>query len=269
MEYSPHNDIPTVSKVDAGTIDMLRDFGYNIVSSCDILQKFTSLLSPKQSDTHVMAAQILDQVAERTWMMIRRSLQVKSKITEYDVQQFILKELASQGCVTSDAPICAVNSHSADPHYSPTEASAEEIRPGDFILIDLWCKLDQQDAIYADITRVAIAAEGPNKLQKDVFNIVRRAQKAATQLVKDRFDLQLPLQGWEVDQAARDVINGSGYGEYFVHRTGHSIDISDHGSGTNMDNLETHDQRLVIPGTCFSIEPGIYLPHQFGSSSGV
>lgn len=264
MEYSPRNAIPYVSKVDAGTIEIIRGLGVEVVSSCDVLQKFSSVLTPEQAETHLKAAQILDQTAEKTWKMISKSLQEGKKINEYDVQKFILKEFQDQQCVTADLPICAVNFHTADPHYCPNEHTAVGIKPGDFILIDLWCKLNKPDAVYADITRVGVAAKYPTQRQQEIFIIVKKAQQAAIRLVQERFASALPLRGWEVDQAAREVITASNYGDYFIHRTGHSIDTSDHGSGANIDNLETQDQRLIIPGTCFSIEPGIYLPGEFG-----
>lgn len=264
MEYSPRNAIPYVSKVDAGTIEIIRGFGIDVISSCDILQKFTSVLTLEQMLMHLKAAEILDQTVEKTWKMIAKSLEEDKKINEYDVQRFILKEFEAQKCVTADLPICAINAHSADPHYCPIESTATLIKPNDFILIDLWCKLDKPNAVYADISRVGVAAKTPTSRQQEIFNIVKKAQQAATQLVKERFDGGKPLQGWEVDQMARDTITAAGYGDYFIHRTGHSIDTSDHGSGTNIDNLETQDQRFLIPGTCFSIEPGIYLPGEFG-----
>lgn len=264
MEYSPRNAIPYVSKVDAGTIEVIRGLGVDVVSSCDLLQKFTGILTPHEVETHLKAAQVLDQTVENTWKMISQALCTKKKINEYDVQQFILKEFDEHQCVTADPPICAINAHTADPHYCPQESSAAEIKSDDFILIDLWCKLKEPDAVYADITRVAVAAKNPSSRQQEIFTIVKKAQQAATDLVKERFATNQPLRGWEVDQVARDVIHTAGYGEYFIHRTGHSIDTSDHGSGTHIDNLETQDQRLIIPGTCFSIEPGIYLPGEFG-----
>lgn len=264
MEYSPRNAVPAVSKVDGGTLEMIRSLGVEVASSCDILQQFTSVLTTQQSEMHLIAAAVLDQIAEKTWEMISKALLAKRTINEYDVQKFILKEIEAENCLTAEPPICAVNAHTADPHYCPSKLSATVIKPGDFILIDLWCKLNKPDAVYADITRVGVASSSPTKHQQEIFNIVRKAQQAAVHLVKERFATNEPLAGWQIDQAARDVINAAGYGDYFIHRTGHSIDTSDHGSGTNIDNLETQDQRLIIPGTCFSIEPGIYLPGEFG-----
>lgn len=264
MEYSPRNAIPYVSKVDAGTIEIIRSLGVEVVSSCNLLQKFTSIWSQEQLNTHLKAAAVLDSTVEKAWGLIFDSLQKKKRITEYDVQQFILQEFESQNCMTDDPPICAVNAHSADPHYTPNSYQSSEIRENDFILIDLWCKLKEENAVYADITRVGVAAKNPTERQLEIFNVVKKAQNAAVQLVKNRFNENKPLQGWEVDQAARDVIVSAGYGPYFIHRTGHNIDTADHGPGANIDNLETQDQRLILAGTCFSIEPGIYLPDEFG-----
>lgn len=264
MEYSPRNAIPYISKVDAGTVEMIRGFDVEVISSCDILQKCMGVLTLQQGETHLAAAKILDQTAEKAWQMIAEALNQDQVINEYDVQQFILNEFKTHNCMTDDPPICAVNAHTADPHYCPSKTQAQTIKKGDFILIDLWCKLKQKDAIYADITRVAVTGRQPTSHEQDIFNLVREAQKVATQLVQERFKKNRPLAGWEIDQAAREIISKAGYGDYFVHRTGHSIDTSDHGSGTNIDNFETQDQRFIIPGTCFSIEPGIYLPHQFG-----
>lgn len=264
MEYSPRNAIPYLSKVDAGTLELIKDFGVDVVSSCDLLQQFTSVLTPQQINTHIQAGIILDKIAEDTWLWIASHLSKKQMINEYDVQQYILNEFATYRCVTSDPPICAVNTNSSNPHYNPQSVTAKNIQEGDFVLIDLWCKLDREDAIYADITRVGVASKSVTPRQQEIFRIVRDAQEKATELVKRRIALGQPIQGWEVDQAARTVITEAGYGDYFVHRTGHSIDTSDHGSGANIDNLETQDLRYLLPGTCFSIEPGIYLPNEFG-----
>lgn len=264
MEYSPRNAIPYVSKVDAGTLEVIQSMGVKIVSSCDILQKFTSVLTKNQVEMHFKAAHIVDDIVEKAWKMIGEALREGKKVSEKSVQDFILQEFHRHNCVTHDPPICAVNAHSSDPHYCPIESTSVDIKPGDFILIDLASKLNQAEAVYADITRVGVAAKAPSQRQQEIFDIVNQARQAATQLIQERFAKGIPLQGWEVDQAARDVITASNYGEYFIHRTGHSIDTQVHGTGTNIDNLETQDQRFIIPGTCFSIEPGIYLQNEFG-----
>lgn len=264
MEYSPRNAIPAISKVDAGTVDLVRSFGVEVMSSSHLLQPFTSLLTPDQIHSHRMAADMLSQTAAYTWEFIQYHLGQEKVLTEWDVQQFILNEFDKKNYLASHPPICAVNANSANPHYTVSEEGASPICPGDFILIDLWCKQNHPEAIYADITRVAVAGPEPEPKQRQIFDIVRQAQRAATDLVVIRFAESKPLMGWEVDQAARDVIDASGYKEFFIHRTGHNIGTEDHGSGTHMDNYETHDDRLILPSTCFSIEPGIYLPGEFG-----
>lgn len=264
MEYSPRHALPNVSKVDAGLVDLIRSFGVEIASSADLLQKYTSVLTDEQMKTHRQAAQILSAIVEAVWEHIRKGLETNEQMTEYTIQQFMLRQMAQRGCVTKDAPICAINAHSADPHYALNEASAFSIKKGDFILLDLWCKLDLPHAVYADITRVGIAKTRPTPKQKAVFAVVQAAQEAATHFVERRFAAKKAVQGWEVDQVCRDVISKAGYGEFFIHRTGHSIGCEVHSSGANLDNLETHDVRNILPGTCFSIEPGIYLPDEFG-----
>lgn len=264
MEYSPHNALPSISKVDAGTIDLMRTLGAEIVSSADLLQKYTSIWTPEQLDTHLEAAKVLCDIVDLTWQTIAQSLKTGVYLNEYQIQQFMLEEMKKRNCVTNHAPICAVNAHSADPHYEPQKESALLIKPGDFILIDLWCKLKQRNAVYADITRVAVAALQPTSLQQEIFLVVKKARDAATQFVRDSTERNEPLVGWQVDQICRDVIEKAGYGDYFIHRTGHNIGLEPHGPGANIDNFETHDFRRLLPGTCFSIEPGIYLPDQFG-----
>ncbi|MCE5317090.1 MAG: M24 family metallopeptidase [Parachlamydia sp.] len=261
MEYSPRNALPAISRVDAGTIELVRGNGVEVVSSANLLQV---PLHEDQVRSHLEAAEALDATAEETWEWIARSLEAGRALTEYEVQQFILERFGFRDCVSDDPPICAVNEHSANPHYAPQMENSSIIQKGDFILIDLWCRKKGEGSVYADITRVAVAAEECTERQREVFSIVREAQEAATQLVKECFRDKRPLMGWEVDQAARDVIHRAGYGDYFIHRTGHNIAERDHGPGTHMDNFETRDDRLVTPMSCFSIEPGIYLPGEFG-----
>lgn len=264
MEYSPRNALPYVSKVDAGTMELVRGHGVDVVSSADLLQSFSSVWTPKQLETHLKAAEVLSSTVEKTWRHIAASLQSNKPLTEYEVQQFMREEMARQGCVSSDSPICAVNAHSANPHYSAEAKHSSVIQAGDFILIDLWCKQDLPDAVYADITRVGVAASQPTRKQSEIFAIVKKARDAATDLVRSRFAEGKVLKGYEVDQCCRKIIADAGYGDYFVHRTGHNIDVEDHGNGAHLDSLETMDQRQLLPGTCFSIEPGIYLPGEFG-----
>lgn len=264
MEYSARNAIPYVAKVDGGTIDLIRSLGPEVVSSADLLQKYTNVWDDYQLTTHVEAAEILNDCAQKTWQYIAEKVRNKELLTEYDVQQFMLNYFNKRQCVTSDSPICAVNANSADPHYTPTSEGSSQIQSGDFILIDLWTKRDLPKAVYADITRVGFAGIKPTDKQQAIFDIVKSARDKATKFVIDSFAAGTTVRGWEVDKICRDVIQDAGYGQYFTHRTGHNIDQTDHGPGANIDNFETHDDRALLPGTCFSIEPGIYLPGEFG-----
>lgn len=265
MEVSPYNALPNVSKVDAGTVQLVQKNGAQVVSSANILQRYSSTWTKEQLQSHLNAVKILEEIVDHTWSFIERSLQLGVKIDEYMVQQFILKAMQENGCETADPPACAVNAHSADPHYHPTPEEAFPIRKGDFILIDLWCKQKSiPQSVYADITRVGVASNRPNQKQQEVFNIVKQARDAGTEFVKSHYERKKPLQGWQVDQICRNFIQDAGYGEFFIHRTGHNIGEEVHGPGANLDNLETHDYRLLLPGTAFSVEPGIYLPNDFG-----
>ncbi|WP_068469721.1 M24 family metallopeptidase [Candidatus Protochlamydia phocaeensis] len=264
MEYSPYNALPVLSRVDAGTVELMRKAGSEIVSSANLLQRYTSVWTEEQVKSHLEAAAVLEGIADQTWSLIESKLSSRERINEYQVQQFMLDLMKKKDCLTSDPPTCAVNEHSSDPHYSPSKEKAKEIRPGDFILLDLWCKRNQPRAVYADITRVGVAASKATDKQKAIFHIVKEARDLATAFIKKHYEEGKSLQGWQVDQACRDVIEGAGYGAYFIHRTGHNIGEDVHGPGANLDNLETHDFRFLIPGTCFSVEPGIYLPGEFG-----
>ncbi len=258
MEYSPMGCLPYLSKVDGGTLDLVRKLGVQVASSADLLKES---LSDEQIEGHLFAASVVDEVVELAWQRIVRDL---GQITEYGVQQFILAEFAKRGCVADDAPICAVNANSANPHYSPAKSGEVRIAPGDFIMIDLSCKKKEPGSIYADITRVGVAGKSASAKQNLVFQVVRQAQEAGLQLIMSRFARDEPLMGWEVDQACRKVIEEAGYGRFFTHRTGHNLGQHIHGNGTHMDNFETKDIRKILKRTCFTIEPGIYLPGEFG-----
>jgi Xaa-Pro aminopeptidase len=264
MEYSPNNAIPYVSRVDAGTVEWVRSFGVEVMSSGDFLPHFTAVLTDAQIESQIRAAQALDQIVHNAWQWIGQQLQQRKSITEYDAQQKIAADIERMNLVTEDLPIVGVNQHSADPHYQPQKEGSSPIREGDFILIDLWAKEKGETAVFGDISRVGVAAPKPTAHQQEIFQIVRQAQKAAVALVQERLAHKKRLEGWEVDDAARRFIEKAGYGPFFTHRTGHNIEIELHGSGAHMDNLETHDMRPILPATCFSIEPGIYLPDSFG-----
>lgn len=262
MEYSPKGDTPEVSKVDGGTLELVRAQGVEVVSSGDLYQVLVCVWDQKQLQSHLEAAQCLDETAAATWKWIKERLLKKERFTEYEVQQFILSEIERRGFWMDSPPIAAVNAHSADPHSQKSGSSI--VQRGDFILIDLWCKRKETGSVFADITRVAVAREHPTEEEQKIFEIVKQARNAAVQLVKDRMHAGEKVFGWEVDKAARDVITQAGYGDYFVHRTGHNIHEAVHGPGAHNDSLETKDRRELIKGTCCSIEPGIYLPGRFG-----
>lgn len=264
MEYSPCNAIPVISKVDAGTVELVRGFGVEVVSSADILQQYTSVWTNEQLESHIYANEVLQNSVEKAWRMIGDAIAANQKIDEADVQQFLLSEFEKYQCVCDDPPICAVNTHSAEPHYSPKKNTATQIKRGDFVLIDVWCKKNVPHAVYADLTRVAVVAETPSIRQKKIFDVVKAGRDAAIDLIEARLQTNAPICGWEVDQVCRDAISKLGYGQYFTHRTGHNIGEKDHGEGANIDNFETKDLRRLLPGTCFSIEPGVYLPGEFG-----
>ncbi|MCB1107450.1 MAG: M24 family metallopeptidase [Chlamydiia bacterium] len=264
MEFSPKQAIPTVSLIDGGLVDLIRGYGPKVVSSAPFLQAFTCVWTDEQYAMHKEAAMVLENAANDVWALIKKSLDQGELIDEYQVQQFILKEFEKNGCETEGKPICAVNKNGADPHYCPTEGRSTAIHRGDFILIDLWCKKKKEGAVFADITRLGVASKEPTKRQQEIFQLVRAAQKGGTDLIIERYEKGKEIKGAEVDAKVRSIIEKGGYGEYFTHRTGHNIHTENHGPGANLDSLETDDSRPLIPRTCFSIEPGIYLPGEFG-----
>jgi Xaa-Pro dipeptidase len=265
-QYSPGNQLPSVSRLDAGTADLLREEGVEIVSSADLAQRFAATWSDEQLESHRRANTHLHRIALEAFGRVTEALRRGDSIDEYTVQRFILDAFDRAGLWSESHPIVGVNAHSADPHYQPGPDVSSPIREGDFLLIDLWAKEKAAGSIYGDITWVGVCAASPTERQQQVFEAVAGARDAAWELVRSRFPRQ-PVRGFEVDDAAREVIRKAGFGEYFIHRTGHSIGTSDHGQGANMDNLETHDTRLLLPMTGFSIEPGIYLPGDFGVRS--
>ncbi|MEM8727745.1 MAG: Xaa-Pro peptidase family protein [Chlamydiota bacterium] len=264
MEYSPDQAIPTVSVIDGGLVDLVRGYGVKVVSSAPFLQSFTCLWSDEQYLLHKEAVTVLERAVDAAWDLIGHRLACDKPVNEYQVQQFILEQFEKEGCVTEGEPICGVNENAADPHYCPKEEKNSPIERGDLILIDLWCRKDLPDAVFADITRMGIAADQPTTKQQQIFSLVRQAQQAGTDLIIERYAARKEIRGREVDEAVRRVIDQGGYGEYFTHRTGHNIHTVNHGPGANLDSIETDDHRPLIPGTCFSIEPGIYLPKEFG-----
>jgi len=266
MEYVPRNANPYASRVDGGTIELVKSFGVEIVSSGDLIQQFEATWDDEQWQMHLDAAVHTRSAFDVAFHFIGEMVKKVGSVRESAVQKRIMEHFDSTGLITDAPPIVAVGPHSGDPHYSPTLETDTPIRLGDFVLVDLWAKLDQPRSVYSDLTRTAfVGKEVPEKHAK-VFAIVAAGRDAAIARVRDAFAKKEPLQGWQVDRACRDVIEKAGYGEYFVHRTGHSIGQETHGNGANMDDLETHEQRRVMPRTCFSVEPGIYLP-EFGIRS--
>lgn len=268
MEYSPRNGNPYVSRVDAGTVELVRSFGADVSSSGDLIQLFEATWDEEQWQLHLEAQTNTDAAFTKTWSLIADSIRSRGEISEIEVQTMIMDHFAACGMETYHAPIVGVGPHSGDPHYETGTGQNTTIREGDFVLVDLWAKLSRPRAVYSDLTRTGFVGSEVPKRFDDVFQIVARARDAAIDCVRAAFAEGRPLQGWEVDDACRAVIEQSGYGHAFVHRTGHSIGQETHGNGANIDNLETHETRLILPRTCFSIEPGIYLD-EFGVRSEV
>jgi Xaa-Pro dipeptidase len=266
MQYSANNAIPYVSMVDAGTIESVRALGKKIISSADLVQKYEACWTDAQLRSHEFAGRQVDRIVRAAFEHAARCVRERTPITEYDLQSWIKKEFAASGLRTEEGPDVAVNAHASDPHYGPTPDTASPIREGDLLLLDVWAKQDAPGSVYYDITWVGyLGAKVPEKFAK-VFRVVRDARDKAIDLICAGIAAGKPVLGWQVDKTARSVIEKAGYGKYFFHRTGHSIGESIHGNGVNMDGLETHDERRLIPRTCNSIEPGIYLP-EFGIRS--
>ena len=258
MEYVPRNANPYVSRVDAGTIELVKSFGVNVIPSGDLISFFEATWSDEQEKMHFEAAKFTRAAYDVAFQFIADEIRAKGSVGEF----------ADNGLTTDHPPIVGQGPHSGDPHFSPNPANELQIRPGDFVLVDLWAKMNRPMAVYSDLTRTAFVGEVVPEKYVKIFNIVAAARDAGIQCVKDAFAAKRPLAGWEIDDATRAVIEKAGYGQWFIHRTGHSIGQETHGNGANIDNLETRDERRILPRTCFSIEPGIYLP-EFGVRSEV
>jgi len=265
-QYSPDNELPSVSRLDAGTAELLRAAGVELVSSADLAQQFAATWSAEQLAGHRRANVHLHRIVREAFHRVGEILKSghgETGIDEYTVQRWILDAFEQADLWSEGDPIVGVNKHSADPHYQPGPGHSAPIVPGDFLLIDLWAKEKRPASVYADITWCGVCAAAPTDRQHEIFAHVAGARDAAWELVRSRYPHQ-PVHGFEVDDAARGVIRKAGYGDLFFHRTGHSIGTSDHGQGANMDNLETHDTRRLMAMTGFSIEPGIYIADEFG-----
>ncbi|HEY1272535.1 MAG TPA: M24 family metallopeptidase [Terriglobales bacterium] len=267
MQYSPNNSVFTVSLVDAGTVEMVRGVGKNIVSSADLVALFEATLSDDQIKTHFEARDAIDKITPAAFQEIGRRVR-NGGTTEYAMQQWFMEAFRRENLVTDDPPIVAVNANSGNPHYEPTAERSAPIKEGDFVLLDVWAKKDKPGAVYYDITWTGFVGKAASDRQRQVFDIVRGAREAGVKTVQSAIAQGRRIAGWEVDRATRDHINQAGYGQYFIHRTGHSIGTDVHANGANMDDLEIHDERQILPNSCFSIEPGIYLP-EFGVRSEV
>ena len=259
MQYSPNCAIPYVSLVDAGTIELVRSMNIEVVSSANLVQMFEACWTERQFQQHLAAGKLVDRIRREAFDLIGERIRSSAPITEYETQQFILSRFSESNLTTDHGPVVAVNQHASDPHYEPTRETSQDIGTGDLVLIDLWAKLREEGAVYYDITWTGFCGEAiPNFIQ-NIFEIVKDARQKTTDFIIDKCARRQSFAGFEVDDVARQYIAGRGYAENFFHRTGHSIGTEVHGTGANMDNLESHDERLVIPRTCFSVEPGIYL----------
>jgi Xaa-Pro dipeptidase len=263
MQYSPDCAVPYVSMVDAGTVELVRGLGVEVVSSANLIQYFEARWTAEQLAMHLEAAQKIDQIRRQAFERVGAKLRAAERVTEWEMQQFILERFADQGLTTDHGPDIAVNANASNPHYEPKQYACTDIKRGDVVLMDMWAKLNRPEAVFYDITWVGYCGSEPPARVERVFAVVRDARDRAVQRVMDSVREKRELRGFEVDDAAREHVRAEGFEEFFFHRTGHSIGTEVHGSGANMDNLETHDERKVIPWTCFSVEPGIYLP-EFG-----
>jgi Xaa-Pro aminopeptidase len=262
MQYSPNNLIFYVSLVDGGTLDLVRGLGKNIVSSGDLIAQFEATWTDEQIKTHFAARDLIDPMTAEAFKEI--GLRVRNGgTTEHGMQQWFMEAFQRENLVTDDPPIVAVNKNSGNPHYEPHADGSSPIREGDFVLLDVWAKQNKPEAVYYDITWTGFVGKAPSDKQRQIFEIARDARDAGVKTVQDAVVAGRQIAGWEVDQAVRGHIKKAGYGDYFIHRTGHSIGTEVHANGANMDDLEIHDERRILPNSCFSIEPGIYLP-EFG-----
>jgi Xaa-Pro aminopeptidase len=263
MQYSPENNIPYIGLVDAGTIELLRKFKKKIVSSADLVQKFEASWSREQAEGHFEAGKIVDRITREAFQRAAAFVKEGKPLTEDQLQQWIMEQFHARGLSSDEPPIVAVQPNNGDPHYAPKAGSSRPIRAGDLLLLDIWAKLNRPGSVYYDITWVGYLGNRVPDSYAKIFRVVRAARDNAVKFIQEGVAKKRQIHGWEVDGVARKTIQRAGYGKNFVHRTGHSIGQEVHGNGANMDGLETRDDRKIVPRTCFSIEPGIYLP-EFG-----
>src|SRR3954453_19885836 len=267
MQYSPQNAIPYVGLVDAGTVELVRSFGVNVLSSGDLVSEFEAVLTDEQIASHYVAGDAVDRITAEAFKVIGQRVR-NGGTHEFEIAQWISEAFRRENLISHDTPIGGVNSHSGDPHFEPRPDRSERMKAGDFVLLDIWAKTKEPNSCYYDITWTGFIGNNPTDSQQKVFKIVRDARKLGSDTVAQAFARGRKLAGWEVDKAVREFIREKGYGDKFIHRTGHNISSSIHGNGANIDNFETKDEREILPNTCFSIEPGIYLP-EFGVRSEV
>jgi Xaa-Pro dipeptidase len=269
MQYSPMNAIPYVSRVDAGTVELVRSLGVEVVSSADLVQIFEAVWSDEQLESHLYAARNMREIVDVVFKEVGRRVRDGVRTTEVEIQDFLWQEFERRDLTAGHKPIVAINEHSADPHFAPNLEENFQMRSGDFLLIDMWTKRRTPHSVYDDITWTGYIGTTVPSEHENIFNVVKNGRDAAIKFAKDHYPGTQPLYGWQVDNAARKSITDAGYGQYFIHRTGHSIHEEVHGNGANIDGLETQDQRRLMARTCFSIEPGVYLTGKFGVRSEV
>jgi len=263
MQYSPKNAIPYVSMVDAGTVELVRSLGLKVVTSADLVQKYEASWSKEQLESHLAAGRAIDRIVREAFDHAANCVKQKKPLTEYDLKQFILRKFEEAGITAEEGPDVAVNQNASDPHYGPTREKSSAIKEGDLLLLDVWGKQEGPNSVYYDITWMGYLGDSVPEKYAKVFRVLRDARDRAVELICSAVKAGKPLQGWQVDKTARGIVEKAGYGKYFFHRTGHNIGTSVHGNGVNMDGLETQDDRHLIPHTCNSVEPGIYL-QEFG-----
>ena len=268
MQYSPRNAIMYVSMVDAGTVELVRAMGKQVVSSADLISQFEATLNGEQERSHHAAQQSIDSLLDEGWKWLRAELDGGRRPTEFVMQQWFLQGLRRAGLEWEHPTNVSVNENSADSHYTASATQARPIQDGDFLLVDIWGRKTAKGSVFYDVTWTGTVGRAPTEEEQGVFAAVVGARDAAVTLVQQRFAAAQPLAGWEPDRAARRVIEEAGFGAQFTHRTGHNIGPEIHGAGAHLDDLETHDERRILPHTCFSVEPGVYLK-RFGIRSEV
>jgi Xaa-Pro dipeptidase len=267
MQYSPENNIPYIGLVDAGTVELVRKLKKKVVTSANLVQIFEASWSPEQFESHQQAGKIIDRVTSEAFQRAASFVREGKPLSEFELQRWMAEQFRAAGMIP-EPPIVAVQPNNGNPHYEPSERDSRPIRAGDLLLLDVFGKMNRPGSVYYDITWMGYLGERVPETYAKIFKIVRQARDNAVAFIKENVAKSREIHGWEVDRVARETIRKAGYGKYFVHRTGHSIGQSVHGNGANMDGYETRDDRKIVPRTCFSIEPGIYLP-DFGVRSEV